>query len=328
MQPIRRGVLIPFPGASIFRAMCRPVSLRYDPVTNPHGARPTVYDLARNVYGVNSSTGFALRPFDNVGVQYGLTALNAGQITTAQFLDLNEKIGGYDQDFNYVPNRVVGDLGAIRRAQQSGLQLGGNGGLASIPVFDISGIYNDDSGYHYQWFHFAMRDRMAQANGDTLNHVMWRGNPVPFDKAFSTFIQWVEAVAADDSARTQRDKVIADKPSAAVDGCWSNATTFIAEPQTFGRLPNSQCNTLFPSFAFPRYVAGGPLAANIIKCQLKPIDMNGYAVSLTSAELTRLHAIFPDGVCDWSKPGANQTGVVPWASFGPAPENLVFDATK
>src|SRR5713101_1944772 len=98
--------------------------------------------------------------------------------------------------------------------------------------------------------------------------------------------------------------------------------------RVFGRLPNTQCNTLFPSYAFPRYVAGGPLAANIIKCQLKPVDLNDYQVNFTSAELTRLHNIFPNGVCDWSKPGVNQTGVVPWASFGPSPDNLVFDITK
>ena len=30
---------------------------------------------------------------------------------------LNESIGGYDQDANYVANRVAGDLGAIVRAQ-------------------------------------------------------------------------------------------------------------------------------------------------------------------------------------------------------------------
>jgi Tannase-like family of unknown function (DUF6351) len=108
----------------------------------------------------------------------------------------------------------------------------------------------------------------------------------------------------------------------------SSATNFIAEPQTFSRLPNPQYNTLFPSFAFPRYVAGGPLAANNMKCQLKPVDLADYAVAFTSVELTRLHNIFPNGVCDWSKPGLNKTGVVPWASFGPAPENLIFDITK
>ena len=67
--------------------------------------------------------------------------------------------------------------GAIRRAYQSGLELSGGGGLASIPVFDISGIYNDDGGYHYQWFHFALRERMSKANGNARNHVMWRGQP-------------------------------------------------------------------------------------------------------------------------------------------------------
>ena len=58
------------------------MALRYDPVTNPRGARGTVYDAARNVYGINPVTGFALRPFDNVGVQYGLEALNRAQIST------------------------------------------------------------------------------------------------------------------------------------------------------------------------------------------------------------------------------------------------------
>lgn len=302
-----------------------PVALRYDPVTNPSGARPTVYDTSHNIYGVNPANGFALRPFDNVGVQYGLQALNDGVITKAQFLDLNSRIGGYDQDANYVANRVAGDPGAIKRTYESGLQLSGGGGLASIPVFDISGIYNDDNGYHYQWFHFAMRERMREANGDTNNHVMWRGNPVPFDNAFSTFIQWVEAVAADNSELPQHEKVARDKPVAAVDGCWSSPTTFIAEPQTFSRLPISQCNTLFPSYASPRYAAGGTLAANIIKCQLKALDPGVYKVAFTSTEWSQLQAIFPNGVCDFSKPGVNQTGVVPWGSFGPSPVHQVFD---
>lgn len=327
-DPVPGRVDIPGYASSVWSPVV-PVSLRYDPATNPHGARPTVYDISRNMYGVNPATGFALRPFDNVGVQYGLKALNSGQITTTQFLNLNELIGGYDQDFNYVSGRSVGDAGAILRAQQSGLQLGANGGLASIPVFDISGIYNDDGGYHYQWFHFAMRDRMIQANGNADNHVMWRGNPVPFETAWATFEQWMEAVAADTSNLSPRDKAIRDKPAMATDGCWKTPTAgFWRERQTFGRTNNSVCNVLYPSYAFPRYVAGGPVAANIIKCQLKPIDPNDYAVSFTSPELTRLNRIFPNGVCDWSKPGVNQTGVLPWASFGPAPENLVFDITN
>jgi hypothetical protein len=322
-DPISGRVDYPGYNSGTFNAAV-PVSARYNPTTNPTGVRGTVYDAAKNIYGVNPATGFALRPYDNVGVQYGLAALNSGAITTTQFLELNEKIGGYDQDANYVAGRSVGDAGAMERAQKSGLQIGGNGGLASIPVFDVTGIYNDDAGYHYQWFHFSLRERMAQANGNADNHVMWRGNPVPAETAWSTFIDWVVAYKADTSASSQRAKVIARKPAAAVDGCWSSLTQFIAEPQTLSSSPNTACNTLFPSWTFPRQVAGGPVAANIMKCSLKTINVADYTATFSGPELVRLNAVFPTGVCDWSK-GGNHVGVVTDGSFGPSPTNLVFN---
>ncbi len=314
---------IDYPGyvSAPFNAIV-PVALRYDPLTHPTGIRGTVYDAAKNIYGVDKSSGFALRPFDNVGVQYGRDALANGAISTEQFLLLNEKIGGYDQDANYVATRTVGDRGAMRRAQQSGLQLGGNGGLASIPVFDVSGIYNDDAGYHYQWFHFALRERMARMNGDTDNHVMWRGNLVPAGAAWDSFIQWVSSYTADARKGTQREKVIRNKPTQ--DGCWSG-NNFVAEAQTLSSQANSMCNALFPSWTSPRLVAGGPVAANIMKCSLKPVDRADYA-PMTDAQFDRLKATFPSGVCDWTRRG-NLRGVVTNGSFGPSRERLVFDIT-
>jgi hypothetical protein len=297
-----------------------PVGIRYDPIANPTGIRGTVYDAGKNIYGVDPATGFALRPFDNVGVQYGLDALNAGVIDVNQFILINSQVGGYDQDANYVLGRTTGDPGAMLRAQQSGLQLGGNGGLASIPVFDVSGIYNDESGYHYQWFHFALRDRMAQMNGNADNHVMWRGNLVPAEPAWKAFIDWVAAYKADSGAGTQREKVIRNKPIQ--DGCW-NGTNFIAERQTLSSAPDTPCNALFPSWRAPRLAAGGPVAANILKCDLKPVAASDYKVPVTAQQLNAIRRIFFTGVCDWSKPG-NLTGVVPNGSFGPSPENLVF----
>ncbi len=320
-DPVPNRVDIPGYVSAPFNALV-PLGIRYDPVSNPTGIRGTVYDAAKTIYGVDRKTGFALRPFDNVGVQYGLDALNSGAITTAQFLDLNEKIGGYDQDFNYVATRSHGDPGAMRRAQQSGLQLGGNGGLASIPVFDVTGIYNDDNGYHYQWFHFAQRERMREANGDVTNHLMWRGNPVPADTAWATFIAWVQAYKADQGGGTKRQRVARNRPANAVDGCWKDATTFIAETQVLGHEPTTPCNTIFPSWAAPRIMAGGPVAANIPKCSLKPIDPADYKVVFTAADVARLRAIFPEGVCDWSRHG-NHTGVVPNGSYGPSRVNFI-----
>jgi len=304
-----------------------PVALRYDPVSNPTGARPTVFDWQRNAYGIDPETGFARRPFDNVGVEYGLQALNAGTITPAQFLDLNQGIGGYDADDNYIASRTTGDSKAIRRTYESGLQLYGGAGLASIPVFDLSGLVGvrDSGGYHYQWFHFATRQRMVEANGDAANHVMWRGNAIPTEQAWQLFIQWVENVNHDRSETSRRTKVINNRPAGAVDGCWTTSTQFVAEPQIFGRSPDTQCNVVYPSFAFPRFVAGGPLAADIIKCHLKPLDPGDYKVAFSPAQWARLASIFPGGVCDWSQRGVQQRPVVPWASFGPSPYNLVFD---
>lgn len=301
-----------------------PEALRYDPVKNPEGARPTVFDVARNIYGVNPSTGAALRPFDNTGVQYGLSALNSGVITPAQFVDLNAKIGGVDQDDNYTAARAVGDVGAIKRAYQAGLMLSGKGGLASIPVFD-NGTTNELGGYHYGWFHFAVRDRLREANGRSDNMVMWR-NTTPA-AAQAVFDKWMVAYMSDKSNDSQLTKVLRNKPKEAVEGCYDKATPphFIAENLVFTSKPTTKCSELFPVYSNPRHEAGGPLAANIMKCQLKPIDQGDYKAAFTASELARLKGIFPGGVCDWSKPGVNQTSVVPWASWGPNPNNLLFD---
>jgi hypothetical protein len=302
-----------------------PEALRYDPVKNPRGARPTVFDAARNVYGTDPATGAALRPFDNVGVQYGLSALNNGAITTKQFLDLNDKIGGYDRDANYVPSRTAGNAGAIKRAYQAGLTLGGNGGLSSIPVFDDA-TSTETGGYHYGWFHFAVRDRLRQANGgNSDNMVMWRRSSAQAAK--DVFDRWMVAYKSDTSSDPQRVKVIRSRPMEGMEGCYDKSTppVFIAERLVFSSKAVSKCTGLYPVYSNPRKEAGGPLAANILRCQLKPVDGKDYKVAFSDPERARLSTIFPAGVCDWSKPGVNQTPVVPWASFGPSPKNLVFD---
>jgi hypothetical protein len=318
---------------------------------NPTGARATVFDASRNIYGVDAD-GYALRPFDNVGIQYGLAQLNGGTITMEQFIELNEKIGGYDRNGNYTSSRTVGDAGAITRAYQSGLQLSGNGGLASIPVFDLSNFYDEDNFYHYQWFHFAVRERMLRSNGDTRNHVMWRGGvsfPDLFGQntpgraertavntkaqadAWPLFVKWVLDYKSDTGAAAMRDKVIARKPAGAVDGCFSFSTApaFIAETQTVGSTGAAgTCNAIWPTYTYPRAQAGASIAADKLKCALKPVVASDYRTAPDVGQLARLKAVFAGGVCDWSVAGVNQVPVQQYPSFGPASQNLVFDILK
>jgi hypothetical protein len=126
------------------------------------------------------------------------------------------------------------------------------------------------------------------------------------------------------SPRTQ-EQVIAGKPANAVDFC------FLLTDITFSTkvFDMAVCDADAPQAdglgrlakrASPRQVAGGPLTENILKCQLKPLNSADYSpLVLTSAQLGRLHNVFPDGVCDWDQPGVSQRGAASPLTFADGP---------
>ncbi len=310
------------------------VDERYHPATNPSGVRATVYDHTVNVYGIDPESGFAARPLDNVGVQYGLGALNAGQITIAQFLDLNERIGGFDADANHVPERHVADMHAARMAIETGRILYGGAGLATTPIIDYRTYGDDDpeGDIHMKVHQFSTRARLVAANGHADNQVMVVGGRWGFtDDApdlrtlFHEMDTWLTNLANDTSNTPAAEKVVRAKPPGLADACWDNRSEprrKVEEPQTYDG--SGLCNELYPSFPTPRHVAGAPLANDLVKCQLKPIDPDDYTVAFTPDERQRLGGIFPDGVCDWTKPGAEQTAHAgTWLSLGPSAVNRV-----
>lgn len=288
-----------------------PEALVYHPITNPRGARCTMWDTNVATYGRDPKTGFARRSLDNVGVQYGLEALNDGRISVKEFLSLNEQIGGFDNDGVPRPARTVADLEAVRVSYSAGRLNSGAGGLGNIPILHYRS-YNDPSGdIHDRFRDFTVRDRLQKANGHFENQVIWiYPNGVPglaarvSALAVDTMAAWLDALTADRTSSSQREKIVRHRPVAAVDGCWDSSGNRIDEPATFDGP--GKCNTLYPNHKNPRLVAGAPLADDVLKCQLKPIDAKDYDVSLTAEEMTRLKAIFPGGVCDYSKPGIGQ----------------------
>jgi hypothetical protein len=299
-----------------------PVAQRYDPASNPTGVRCTVYDHTVNVYGRDPATGFVRSPLDNVGIQYGLKVLNAGQITVEQFLDLNEKVGGFDKDATINPSRTVGDPIAARAAYQTGRLTSGGGGLASIPIIDYRG-YNDEvtnGDIHVKYHSFSLRKRLEKANGRSDNHVMLHednrfglySNASPLlQRAILTMDRWITAIKADTRNMPQIEKVVQNRPADLREGCNERGVAspaFIAE--TLTRDPATSCEKMYSSHSFPREVAGSDVASDIIKCQLKPVSASDYSMAFTPAQMARLQAIFPTGVCDWSKPGVEQQGLL------------------
>ena len=312
---------------ALFRAAV-PVSARYDPVTNPTGARATQPDHNVNIYGRDPATGFAYRAYDNVGVQYGLASLNEGVITKTQFLDLNEKVGGFDIDFKPTPERLVADPKVIRSLYRNGRVLDPSFGLASTPIIDYR-AYTDaqaNGDQHTRVHTFSTRDRLIGANGNADNQIIWTEdnrfglmslNSPRVMEAIAKMDQWLTALQSDTSSDAQRVKVLRAKPADLVDTCWSPDPTpvRIEEPASYG-ANDSICNTYYPSFGTPRLVAGAPLANNVIKCRLKSIDWADYTVVFTAAEQARLAAIFPEGVCDNTKPGVKQDSMQgTWLEF-------------
>jgi hypothetical protein len=78
----------------------------------------------------------------------------------------------------------------------------------------------------------------------------------------------------------------------------------IVEVQTYDGP--GECGTLYPSYSTPALVAGAPLVDDIVKCQLTGLDRTDYDVMVGEAEWARLERIFPEGVCDWTRPGVAQ----------------------
>ena len=323
--------------------------LRYSP-SQPDGIRATVYDHTVNVYGVDPSTGFAARPLDNYGVQYGLDVLNSGHITKAQFLALNRDVGGYDADLNHVPERHRANPTAARRALDTGRILYGGAGLATTPVLDYRSYTDHREGgdIHMIVHQFSTRARMEAANGHADNHVMNVGGLWGYTEErpdlgvlFRQMDRWLTNIQADEEPIALSEKVVRAKPADLVDNCWDTrgggqdtrggAQDTRGGRQAEGRVNVTEslafdgsgtCSEIYPAYPTPRLVAGAPLANNIVSCHLKPLDRADYDVEFSNEEWGALQAIFPDGVCDWTRGDVHGEGYQgTWLSFGPSEVN-------
>jgi hypothetical protein len=295
-----------------------PQALVYDPVTNPHGVRCTPQDYESSVWGLRPD-GFAKRPFDNTGVQYGLAALQAGTITPEQFVDLNQRIGGVDIDNQFQTARTVGDPGSASTAYRTGKIVDGRA-LADVPIVDLRGSHNTLD-IHSDYHSYVMRARLDAANGGHGNQIIWtwQGGPGLFEKitpdatiatkSLDLINRWVLAIKADRRHISQRQKVLRDKPADAVDACFTGAAdTEITDPAT--------CAATFPHFADPRIVAGSPLADDVEQCRLQRLRASDYpGISFTADQWARLQAAFPDGVCDYRRPGVGTRPSIPWLDY-------------
>jgi Tannase-like family of unknown function (DUF6351) len=297
-----------------------PGDMIYDRADNPHGLRCDLFDNQINVWGHDPATGFARRALDNVGVQYGLAAINAGKINVEQFLDLNERIGGFDNDGEAVSSRTVANTDALRIAYKTGRVNSGSGGLSSVPIIDVRTYTEGQADIHDSVRSLVVRARLLAANGRADNQVIltfpftsWSAaelqpNSLLFTQEREVLRQmdiWLDNISLDSAPGTNLEKIARNKPRALVDACWTPDGAKIAESPTM--TGPGQCHDLYPPHGDVRLASGTPLAGNVLKCALKPVAREDYGQSLTAEQLERLKRIFPRGVCDYSRPGVMQS---------------------
>jgi len=293
----------------------------YHADTNPEGERCTSVDYAIAVWGRRDpdlqgsierqiGRGFGRNPYSNEGVQYGRHALMSGEILPEQFVDLNAKIGGRDIDYNWIPQRTSGDRTGSSIAYGTG-RVNDAVRLDRVPIIDLRGHDNEE--IHTDINSYIMRQRLLEANGHTDNHVMFIAQtplvlpPSVTAEAFSLMDQWLANIEADTSNDPREVKVVRNKPAGAVDSCYIGTEKVTDQ---------SKCRPLFPYFGTTRIAAGGPLANDVMRCELTPLNRLDYLpVTFTDEQWARLQAAFPTGVCDFNRPPVNGQLSAEWVTF-------------
>jgi hypothetical protein len=307
------------------QADCVPADVRYHPETNPGGVRCSILDYMINVFGPRpqkdwspmeqaASRGFGGFPINNVGVQYGLGALEQGLITTEQFVDLNHQIGGLDIDVQPTPERVAGTRSAIRNTYRSGAINSANH-MDKVAIIDMRGP--DPAIAHDAYRSWELRARLDREHGTHANQVIWFG-PVPLlgDPNFPTegliaMDRWLRAVEKDKSKQPLAEKIIQNKPADLDDKCVP-ADLVVGDDCELITAPHR--------YGTPRTVAGDAITTDNAACRLKPLDRDDYSgplgqISFTNEQWSRLEEAFPDGVCDYSKPAIGQQDTIAWQRY-------------
>jgi hypothetical protein len=315
-----------------------PADQNYNAQTNPGGVRCDLADYMINVLGPRPASvwgpqekqvghGFGAIPLDDVGVQFGLGALEKGQITPAQFADLNTKIGGVDVDINHTDARFAATPDALANAYRSG-SINTTHNQAGLAIIDLRGP--DPGAFHDAYRTWAIRARLEREQGAfPRNHVIWFGEtPLLGDPNWSTegmqaMDRWLGAVEKDHTKRPLAEKIAADRPADIGDRCSNIPGVDQVDVPGAGRV--CELDAAQTRFGTPATVAGESIATDTNKCALKPLRRSDYYPKVfTDAQWAGLENAFPSGVCDWSKPGVEAQAAVPWQTYQDARGAVVY----
>ena len=307
------------------------------------------FEDLKGFYGTDAH-GYARIPWDNVGVQYGLRALQRGQIDAEQFLRLNARVGSWKpvaemererfwilrgassdlQDFSpwsahnmnrgktrdAPAPRFEGDRLAMAAAYRSGQVFLGR---LDIPVIDVRHYLEPVLDMHHASASFSVRARLLAAQGDAGNQAIWvsdrKHDPTP--EAFAAIERWLAAKRA-----RPEQSWSALRPAAASDRCIDaqGKTMFSGDRVWDGewnQRPPGPCMRAYPIYGNTRIVAGDTIRGDHFKCALQTVGEALDAWLYEPVDMrpyrARLERIFPQGVCDYRQADQGRPADLPGA---------------
>ncbi|MER2490353.1 DUF6351 family protein [Catenovulum sediminis] len=288
-----------------------------------------------NIYGKDDK-GYARHIWGNEGVQYGLNALKQGQISLEQFIDLNQKIGSWKDDYQMQPERVASvpfanikvwlslwghhninepDANQVAKRQPTDHKAVENAyrygqifaGKADLPILDVRHYLEDQFDMHHVSASFSARMRMKTLAGHADNQIIWVAHPDynPVDLAFKTMDTWLLNML-------DGQEMLDAKPTGLADACFDAKGQTIASGNSvwdgpWNQAENGICSDNFKVFSTSRIQAGANWLGDTFDCHRVSVEQAAHAGMYgeidVSPVITQLKQIFPTGVCDYNQPG-------------------------
>ena len=246
--------------------------------TKRNGIRCTLQDGNVNQFGRDPKTGFARRPLDNVGVQYGLKALNTKKISVDQFLA--RQPGSRRLRHRRSPPATTRGGRSDRAAGLLRGWPGIDGCRRSTqgPDHRRQHLHGPAGDIHDRFRAFSLRDRLT--GGDTKdakdalapNFQIWtRGTPgTTLNEAIGNITTggglgpevvdvlngWLDRLDRDRSGASRENQLAKSRPAEAVDNCIDATGKRISGVGIYQRP--GPCTTPYPLHDDPRTAAGAP----------------------------------------------------------------------
>ncbi len=208
--------------------------------------------------------------------------------------------------------RTQGDAFAMGRAYSTGHVFDGR---LNVPAIDHRQYMERELDMHNVHQSFAVRQRVLTRMGHSDNLVIWFTDTMPgvpkvsqSMEALAVMDEWMANIRANPT-----NSIAQNKPARAVDSCFDlNGRRMQAGAGVWDGIldkrPAGACTPAFPLYSTSRIVAGAPIEGGIYRCALKSVDAAladgtyGSWAPQVSTFVTQLRRIFPEGVCDYTKP--------------------------